>query len=840
MIPLFLAPLLSATLQGAGENAGSAAMLSRLPLAFVENRGQWDTPARFVARRGGMTARVEKDALVLQLERREEDDRIDGIVVRLVFEGALETVALEGEGTQPGIWNFFLGNDPAKWRTEVPGYASVLYRGLREGVDLRVREEGGRLEYDLILSPGADLDGVVVRCEGIEGLEVEPDGSPAMRTPLGRILQSPPATWQVLPGGERMPIEARFRVIGPERFGFEAPARDPAHALIIDPGLVYATFLGGTLVDSPTALALDASGAATVAGLTLSPGFPTTAGAYDTSFNPIWTSSDVFVSRLSPDGGTLLYSTFLGGVNSEAAGALALDPSGAATLAGRTWSEDFPTTAGAYDTSFNVGASWPDAFVTRLSPTGAFLLYSTFLGGTDYDQAYALALDASGAATVAGTTTSVDFPTTVGAYDTSWNAGFVKGSPLPDAFVTRLSPSGGSLLFSTYLGGAGGDIPSAVAVDPSGATTVAGETSSQGGFPVTLGAFDTTFNGGITDAFVFRLSPSGGALLYSTFLGGTSREEAYALAVDPSGAATVAGGTESFLGFPTTLGAFDTTLNGGYDVFVSRLSASGGSLLYSTFLGGGSNESARALALDASGATTLVGGTGSVNFPTTAGAFDTTFNGGLLQSDAILARLSPSGESLLYSTYLSGDSAVAFALHSTGAATVAAVTWTSSVPTTAGAFDTTFNGAVDAFVARLDLLPAGVSEYGASTPGCAGSLAIGVTSWPQVGNPSFTITCTNAPPNAVGRLGVSLAAASPLFFVAGVLVGVDPFTTLFLDTSSNAIGAAEVPIPIPSSPALAGGQSFAQFFWLGPSAPSPPCPPLGISASNALALVVQP
>ncbi|MGH7151984.1 MAG: hypothetical protein ACREIU_14865, partial [Planctomycetota bacterium] len=183
-----------------------------------------------------MVARIEKDAIVLQLTRRDGDDRVEGLVVRLLFEEALETVALEGEGRQPGIYNFFLGNDPAKWRTEVPGYTSVLYRGLQEGVDLRVREGEGRLEYDLILAPGAELGRVVVRCEGTEGIEVEPDGSLAMKTALGPIRQGPPVTWQELAGGERMPIQGWFRTLGSDRFGFEVPARDPSLALVIDPG----------------------------------------------------------------------------------------------------------------------------------------------------------------------------------------------------------------------------------------------------------------------------------------------------------------------------------------------------------------------------------------------------------------------------------------------------------------------------------------------------------------------------------------------------------------------------------------------------------------------------
>ncbi|MCI0585842.1 MAG: hypothetical protein L0323_03260 [Planctomycetes bacterium] len=780
-----------------------------------------------------MTARIERDALTLQLARPSGEDRIEGVVVRLDFEGALETVSLEGEGEQPGIYSFFLGKDPSKWRTDVPAYTSVLYRGLQEGVDLRVREQEGRLEYDLILAPGADLGRIVVRCDGTEGIEIEPDGSLAMKTALGPIRHSPPVTWQVLAGGERMPIEARFRQLGSDRFGFEVPGRDPSLALVIDPGLLYSTFLGGTFggYDYPYALALDASGAATVAGLTYSGDFPATPGAYDTSFN------DAFVTRLSPSGGSLLFSTFLGGAGQDYPNALAVDASGATTLAGSTASANFPTTAGAYDTTF---AGPRDAFVARLSPSGGSLLYSTFLGGTGETDAYALALDSSGSASVAGTTFSIGFPTAAGAYDTSANGYY-------DAFVSRLSPSGGSLLYSTFLGGANLDTPYALALDASGAVTVAGRSFSSN-FPTTAGAYDTSYNGGPilrSDPFVSRLSPSGGSLLYSTLLGGTENDAALALALDGSGAATLTGVTESS-DYPTTVGAFDTSFGGLGDSFVTRLSPSGGSLLFSTFLGGTAEDDyARALALDGSGSATVVGSTDSPDFPTTAGAYDTSYDGGgsLYPSDAFVTRLSPSGGSLRYSTFLGGtsdsDYASALALDASGAATVAGYTASSDFPTTGGAYDTTFDtvpGSIDAFVTRLDLMPAGATPFGTSTPGCSGPLAIGVTSIPQVGNASFAITCTNAPASAFGFFGVSSAGlAAPLVF-NGLAVWIDPFAPLFFEivVPSDAVGAATVPIPIPANPGLAGFQAFFQFAWFDA------CAPGGFSASNALAVVVQP
>ena len=319
------------------------------------------------------------------------------------------------------------------------------------------------------------------------------------------------------------------------------------------------------------------------------------------------------------------------------------------------------------------------------------------------------------------------------------------------------------------------------------------------------------------------------------------------------------GGTTSPSGFPATAGAFDTTHNGGsFDAFVTRLSPSGSSLVYSTFLGGVSIDSINALAVDAQGQATVAGWT-RYGVPTTPGAFDRTFNGTpgtqgcypYPYSDAFVTRLSPDGSSLVYSTYLGGtherDFAYALALDARGQATVAGYTESSTFPTTPGAFDTTFNGVSgycdimgDAFVARLDMLPTGVSAYGTSSPGCTGPLAISVTSMPQVGNTAFSLTCGNAPPNALGCLLVGVARFTQPPTVLGIDVLVDLVSGTFFAVSvgSNQVGRAEFVMPIGPDPTLQGFQFFTQFLWIGPGAPAP-CPAFGLSASNALDITVQ-
>jgi hypothetical protein len=350
------------------------------------------------------------------------------------------------------------------------------------------------------------------------------------------------------------------------------------------------------------------------------------------------------------------------------------------------------------------------------------------------------------------------------------------------------------------------------------------------------------------DAFVTRLTPNGSALVYSTYIGGTDNlpnlpiESANALAVDSQGCATIAGWTCS-PNFPTTPGAFDTTFNSGNHCgFVTRLSPTGSSLVYSTFLDGTYSE-VRALAVDPTGAATVAGRTGDPAFPTTPGAYDTSFNGG---GNGFVSRLSPTGSSLVYSTFLGGNAGqwtrvVALAIDDQGFAVVGGDTETTSFPTTPGAFSPgPLGGTYDGFVTRLDMLPTGTAVFGNSSPGCTGPLAIGVTSMPQVANTAFAITCGNAAPGTAGLLAFAAAGPSIPLNVLGVDVWIDPTTVLSTPAVfSNPVGASELPLPIPAVPALAGLRLFAQFFWLGPGAP-PPCPPLGLSASNALDFTIQP
>ncbi len=463
----------------------------------------------------------------------------------------------------------------------------------------------------------------------------------------------------------------------------------------------------------------------------------------------------------------LRYSTYLGGGSGEGGHGIAIDAAGNAYVTGQTYSSDFPTTVGTFDTTLD-GES--DAFVTKINPRGSALVYSTYFGGRGVEFGTGIAVDRAGSAYVTGTTGSRDLPTTAGAFDTTldgWDAFVTKldprgsglvystylggrrsefgevawaiavdragsayvtgstGSNFPttagafdrtyagglwsgDAFVTKLNRRGSALIYSTYLGGGLDESGAGIAVAADGSAYVTGRTESSD-FPTTAGAFDRTFTAGVWegDAFVTKLDPRGSALVYSTYLGGRRSESGYGISVDAAGSAYATGSTDS-RNFPTTPGAFDRTFNGwAGDAFVTKLNRRGSALVYSTYLGGRDGQFGSGIAVDAAGNAYVTGATGSRNFPTTSGAFAAAFNGGA--QDAFVTKLDWTGSDLLYSTYLGGSDdefeefGRGIAVDAIGRAYVTGVTGSSDFPTTPGAFDMTFNGGVDAFVTRLDL-----------------------------------------------------------------------------------------------------------------------------------------
>jgi hypothetical protein len=695
---------------------------------FIENAGQLgNQDVRFYTTSGDMQIGFAESAVLIKIAKRStapaartlidqellrspppEPVSSRGVLLRLDFEGA-NKVAPQGRDPLPHATNFFIGNDPTRWHTNIRSYREVVYEGLYDGVDLIYRATDEGVKYDFILAPGVDPNVIEIYYEGAANVELEANGNLLLRTAAGDVGDSSPIANQ----GE-IELQCSFVLFTPRSYGFACEGVDKSRGVVIDP-LLYSTYIGGSDGEYGYSIATDLVGDAYVIGYTASSDFPVTPGAFDISYDG---PEDIFIAKLDSTGSSLLFSTFLGGMQDEEGYGIAVDSAGAAYVTGYTQSSDFPVTPGAFDTTYH--QNW-DVFVTKLDPTGSSLLYSTFLGGLGSEYAVSIAIDLVGSAFVAGTTRSSDFPVTPGAFDTTING-------TTDAFVIKLDPTGSSILYSTYLGGTNNDASPpqrgrSMAIDSAGSAFVTGRTSSAD-FPVTPGAFDTSYHGN-DDAFVAKLNPTGSSLSYSTYLGGGDRDWAYSIATDPPGTAYLTGYTQSS-DFPVTPGAFDSTLNGSRDAFVAKLDSTGSSLIYSTYFGGDNEDCGFSLVLDSARDAYLTGYTRSADFPVTPGAFDTTPG----VWDAFIAKFDSSGSSILYSTYLGGsfeDDGWSIAIDSSGNAYVTGQTGSSDFPTTSGAFHTTSSGMTEAFVVKLELVraysPPNASNLGVqgftTTPGMA-------------------------------------------------------------------------------------------------------------------------
>jgi hypothetical protein len=676
------------------------AAYAKLPLSFVPNEGQMDARVRYSAQSGKATFHFTKREAVFSFA-----EKANGLVLRLRFLGANPNPVIAGQTAQSGKVNYITGNDPAQWHTNLPTYGELVYRNLWPGIDLLFRSENGQLQYEFLLRPGAHVQDIQLAYRGANRLSVDGDGNLIVHTSLGSITDTRPVTYQFI-DGKRVQVASRFalewRAGFKTTYGFALGNYDRRRDLILDPGLVYSTFLGGTADEAGNGIAVDSAGQAYVTGNTYSADFPTTAGAYDRKYNGgafTFGGGDVFVTKLNKNGTALIYSTYLGGKLDEPifGASIAVDSDGNAYVTGTTDSPDFPTTPGAFQ-RYLKGVE--NAFVTKLNRYGNGLVYSTYLGGSGQDGPYFysdIAVDSSGHAYVTGFTNSTDFPTTPGAFQSAF------GGPFYDAFVTKLEIDGTSLVYSTYLGGSSDDDALGIAVDHDGNAYVTGYTSSTD-FPTKNAAQPTI--GGDYDAFVTKLNSSGTALIYSTFLGGALFDAGGSIATDSCGNAYVTGITLS-PNFPATPNAFQIAPGGGYDAFVTKLNVSGSAFVYSTYLGGSGDEQGNSIALDSAGQAHVGGWTTSPNFPTTPDAFQTTYGGGA--DDVFVTKLNRGGSALVYSTYLGStldDIGNGIALSRAGSVYITGSTTSPLFPTTSGALQTTNNGGTftgDAFVTKLDV-----------------------------------------------------------------------------------------------------------------------------------------
>jgi uncharacterized repeat protein (TIGR01451 family) len=664
------------------------AQLMNVSVPFVENQGQKDSEVSYYANTFYGTSYITQDGITHQIIG--EDNKT--LVVKEQFldsNGNPITFQAQGEEPSPTVVSYFKGNNPDNWQTNLPTYNFINLGQLYPGITVKLRATGSNIEKFFFVSPGANPDDIKIRVLGADQLAIDEEGNLIIRSEgFPDVSMSQPIAFQE----NNNNIDANYQVKD-NTYGFKIGDYDHNQQLTIDPALVYSTYLGGYNYDFGTSIAVDSSGNTYITGYTDSTDFPTTLGAYQTSHAGSY-YYDAFVSKLNPTGTGLVYSTYLGGSGgydgNDYGHSIAVDGSGNAYITGQTYSTDFPTTPGAYQTSLS---AYYDAFVTKLNPTGTGLVYSTYLGGNMNDMGYSLVVDGSGNAYITGQTQSTNFPTTLGAYQTSRAGSY-------DAFVSKLNSAGTGLVYSTYLGGTYMDYGNGVAVDSSGNAYITGYTFSEN-FPTTLGAYQTS-RAGSYDAFVSKLNSAGTGLVYSTYLGGTSNEEGNGVAVDSSGNAYITGYTDStnfpttlgayqtsragsydafvsklnptgtaleystYLGgtsddygngvavdgdgnayitgytdstnFPTTSGAYQTSLAGYTDALMSKLNSAGTGLVYSTYLGGNyDNDVGNSIAVDEDANAYITGYTYSGDFPTTLGAYQTSLANGY---DALVAKIS--------------------------------------------------------------------------------------------------------------------------------------------------------------------------------------------------------
>ena len=658
---------------------------STIPLSFVANHGQAAKNVKFTSRGSGYSLALAPTTFALAVANpRNKNDKESAAVLQATLLGANGAAKLTGLERLLTRTNYFIGSDPRKWKTNVPNYAKVKYSGVYPGVDLVFYGNQNLLEYDFIVSPGANPGVIALAFEGVTDMRVDEKGDLILRMDAGEIRQSRPVVYQEIDGAKRV-IPASYLIKSNKQIAFQIANYDRSKALIIDPTLAFSTFLGGTANDRGDGIAIDSAGNAYITGSTFSTDFPVTPGAFQparAAFN-----ADAFVTKMNSTGTALIYSTYFGGSNRDHGLDIALDGAGNAYVTGLTDSPDLPITPGAFRSTI-VGSDENDAFAMKLNAAGTALVYSTYLGPL---AGSGIATDSGGNAYITGQA-NADYPTTPGAFQT------VSGGN-SEAFVTKLNPTGTALVYSTFLGGSGFDSAADIAIDAVGNAYVIG--SAGPGFPVTPGAFQTLFNGGGNDTFVTKLNAAGTALVYSTFLGGSGIENGSGIAINATGNAYATGSTDS-PNFPVTAGAFQSMKGAGLDAFVTELSTAGNALAYSTYLGGDGIDFAADIAVDTAGNASVVGLTGSTDFPTTADAIQSEYAG---NNDAFITRLNAAGTDLVFSTYLggstSGEAGLSVAIDAAGSVYLTGPTSSADFPITPGAFQTVFGGSSDGFVAKI-------------------------------------------------------------------------------------------------------------------------------------------
>ncbi len=740
-----------------------------LPMSFEANQGQTNAQVRYLARGAGYMLFLTPSEAVLRVMQ----SRTSSAVLRMQLIGGRASAIAGAEGA--GKSNYFLDSDPRHWHTGIPNYRAVAYRGLHKGVDLIFYGKAGHLDFDYVIAPDGNPREIVTEYRGADELTLDESGNLLIRFGKGVVTQVRPRAYQKTADGRQEPVVADYVLLGAKRVGLKLAVYDHSRELVIDPILKYSTFLGGadgpsgagTGFTSGNGIAVDSTGHAYVTGETQSTDFPVTSGAYDTTSaggGPVVNGAPMgvaFVTKMNATGTGLIYSTYIGGNGISRANAITVDGSGNAYITGHTANSNYPTTPGAFQTTFegqtcdgSDALCEGDAFVTKLNASGSALVFSTFLGGTDYDEGTAIAVDGSGNVYVTGATESTDFPVK-NAFQPTINSdpNCYPGhaTRCGNAFVTKLNSTGSGLIYSTYYGGSFWADGRGIAVDASGNAYVTGETSF-------VGLRSTRNFGGTSDGsggYVLKVSPPGGYVWSDTIESGIGQ----AIAVDQYGQPFITGPTDSPR-LPVTPGAFQTAPKNPPvgTAFVTKISADGTTLRYSTYLGGSNGDSGNGIRVDNQGHAYVTGTTYSTDFPVTASAFQKTGTG----ADGFVTMMAAAGNGLMYSTYLGPSQANAIAVDKSWNAYVTGNTASSKFPVTAGAFQPSLKGNTDAFVSKIAI----VADLAITKTASATSVAHGITETYTIvvqnkgPDPAWSTTVTDALPSGTVFESVSTSMGS--------------------------------------------------------------------------------
>ncbi|MBI2335643.1 MAG: SBBP repeat-containing protein [Deltaproteobacteria bacterium] len=754
----------------------------QLPLYFIENRGQLNPAIDFYVQDRQHQILFSKQGIDYHFSLKQK------------FLHSNPHVKIKAHGYAAAKINYLMGNDTSKWLRNIPTATQIVYEDLYPGIDMVLHGTKGNLKSEFVVKAGVDYQQIKIAYEGINGLTLSDQGDLIIRQKNQEMRELAPLSYQII-DGKKIIVPSHYAPQG-QGYRFVLGNVDPQYPLVIDPALLYGSYLGGTAGDSIIEMKVDSSGNIYLAGLTASSNFPTTVGAYLTSLPG---SISIFVSKMNAQGTALVYSTFLGGTNTDVISGMAVDSNGAVYLTGLPTSTDFPTTLGAFQTSLS-GST--ECFVTKLNTDGSNLDYSSFFGGSGAELCGDIAVDSSGSAYIVGLTSSSDLPLQ-NPIDSTLSG--------INCFVTKFNSTGSGLVYSTYLGGSNLLGAGLFTIETCNDIVVGSTLATD--FPL-ASPLQSSLNNSQT-GFLTKINADGSALLFSTYLGGADTDTCTDIVVDADQNIYTLCATQS-LDFHTTSGAFQTSNAGAQDMVVIGVRADFSDYLFSTYLGGNGDDTPTDLMADTDGNVFLVGTTASSNFPT-GRPYQSSLSG---TQDAIIAQINPTG-GLEFSTYFGGsasDSLGAIAL----APNEAKVVWVggsstgTDLPVSSSAFQSSNNGSTDVYFAKIDTDSLRVSSTNPSSDQVQVSIDSNIRVVFSEGLDSSTLNSTtlSLSPTVSGTLSYDGSNNTATFNPDGLLAISTDYTVILTTGITNATGnplSANYSFTFTTDPLITqGGTPFCQ------------------------------